>query len=461
MLVEANTSSLTNLLSSVQYAAAQSGVSVVSMSWGASEFSSETSYDSYFTTPAGHTPVAFVASAGDGGAGALWPAASPNVLAVGGTTLNTTSNGTYVSESAWSSSGGGKSLYESEPAAQDSVQSSGQRETPDVAFDANPATGFAIYDSVPGAGQAGWIQVGGTSAGAPQWAALIATADQGLALKGQPAIANAPAAIYGLSASDFHDITTGSNGNAASAGYDLVTGRGTPIANALVSALVGPGVAQAAGATSGVTHSTFLAYRMLASSSSSVLTLGDSGLSAVGDDVASLAMTLASSGVPGGLGVNAAAANVGALSPGSLAGGGSSGSRNAAPLQPVSLFSSPTMDLPSDGIETRPSGVGQNLTGNMASSMLGAGGGQTLVGENLGGASGSLGRLSSGKAGPNSGVARSGSSRAAASPSSAGASSATSGCRWSTPVLARVTGSATRPAEFCQGAKKVRPPTWP
>ena len=65
-----------------------SGVVAVSMSWGGGEFSGETSYDSYFTTPSGHGGVTFVASSGDSGSPVGYPAISPNVLSVGGTTLN-------------------------------------------------------------------------------------------------------------------------------------------------------------------------------------------------------------------------------------------------------------------------------------------------------------------------------------------------------------------------------------
>ena len=86
------------------------------MSWGSSEFARETSYDSVFTTPAGHTTSTYVAASGDSGAmdRETYPAVSPNVLAVGGTTLTLTASGTYGSESGWSGSTGGFSLYESE-----------------------------------------------------------------------------------------------------------------------------------------------------------------------------------------------------------------------------------------------------------------------------------------------------------------------------------------------------------
>jgi hypothetical protein len=239
VLVEANNSSLGSLLSAVNYARNLANVSVVSMSWGSSEFASETAYDSYFTAPAGHIGITFVASSGDAGAGTTWPSVSPNVLAVGGTTLSTNASGTYSGETAWSGSGGGVSTFETEPSSQSSVQSTGKRTTPDVAFDADPNSGFAVYDSVAYAGQSGWFEVGGTSAGAPQWSALVAIADQGRAISGLGSLSNAQSTLYSLPAGDFHDITSGSNGFAATTGYDLVTGRGSPVVTSIVQALSG------------------------------------------------------------------------------------------------------------------------------------------------------------------------------------------------------------------------------
>jgi hypothetical protein len=241
LLVEANSSSLSDLLTAVNYARYQPSVSVVSMSWGAGEFAAETQYDSLFTTPTGHKGVTFVASSGDSGAGTSWPSVSPNVLSVGGTTLTLGAGNTYGGEQAWSGSGGGWSSYEHEPNWQTGVQSSGKRTNPDVAYDGNPSTGFYVYDTMPYYGGAGWWSVGGTSAGAPQWAALIAIADQGRALNGVSSLANGQAALYQLSAADFHDITSGSNGYAATAGYDEVTGRGSPLANYVIHDLLSAG----------------------------------------------------------------------------------------------------------------------------------------------------------------------------------------------------------------------------
>jgi hypothetical protein len=247
LLVEAKSAGITDLLSAVDYARKAAGVSVVSMSWGGSEFFGQTAYDSHFTTPAGHAGVTFVSASGDDGlaAGASWPASSPNVLSVGGTTLSLQdSSGTYGGETAWSLSGGGLSRFEAEPGYQANVQSTFRRTTPDVAYDANTNTGFAVYSSVPDGGTTGWSVVGGTSAGTSQWAALVAIADQGRVASGGAALDGAigtlpllyqAAGTSGGYAASFHDVV----GGGASSGYDVVTGLGTPKAAQLVQALQG------------------------------------------------------------------------------------------------------------------------------------------------------------------------------------------------------------------------------
>ena len=250
LLVQDASNSYYDMMAAVDYARKQPGVSVVSMSWGSTEFPAETQFDSYFTTPAGKAGVSFVAAAGDVGAVPNYPAVSPNVLAVGGTTLMTVSGtGTWSSETTWSSSGGGISAFEPKPSYQASVtQSATHRTTPDVAFVANPSTGVAVYFT-GSAGTGSWYTFGGTSIGAPQWAALIAIVDQGRALQGLDPLdgrSQLLPAIYNLPASDFHDITTGSAGSGsnilyAGPGYDLVTGRGTPIADLVIRDLVSAG----------------------------------------------------------------------------------------------------------------------------------------------------------------------------------------------------------------------------
>lgn len=241
ILVEAKAAN-NNLYTALQWAEDQSAVSVISMSWGGSEASGETSDDSYFQTPSGHHGITFIASTGDNAAPGEYPAFSPNVVAVGGTSLYLNSNGTYSSETGWSDSGGGKSTVEPEPTYQESVQSSGAREIPDIAFDADPGTGVAVCDAYNYGSTTPWAQFGGTSVGAPCWAGLIAIADQGRAVNGFTTLDGATQTLpllYSAPASDIHDITTGNNGFAAGPGYDMVTGLGTPIANLLLPALAG------------------------------------------------------------------------------------------------------------------------------------------------------------------------------------------------------------------------------
>ena len=235
VLVEAASDNSVALGQAAYQAAQTPGVSVVSMSWGGPDSTYDSYSDSNFVTPAGHTPVAFVASSGDKGV-VSYPAASPNVLGVGGTELGagTTTPG-YGLEIAWSLSGGGESQNEPAPAFQTALTGSTHRATPDVSFDADPWTGAEVYCTAEG----GLVGGAGTSLGAPCWAGLIADVDQARALAGQPALANVVKDIYGLPVADFHDIVNGSNvGHVATTGYDEVTGRGTPIANLILSGLI-------------------------------------------------------------------------------------------------------------------------------------------------------------------------------------------------------------------------------
>ncbi|MGD0137608.1 MAG: hypothetical protein ABSD28_01940 [Tepidisphaeraceae bacterium] len=252
ILFEANSSDFSDLLTAVTTAADYSGVSVVSMSWGGPEFGGEQFFDSYFTTPSGHQGVTFLAGAGDSGAPGDYPAYSPNVVAVGGTTLTINSDGSYGGETGWSlgsdswspssAGGGGISADESQPAYQNGNVngiSSSYRTIPDVAMDADPNSGvFAVDTYYTGPGYA--LEVGGTSLACPMWAGLISIADQGRALYGMGSL-DGPSQtlplLYNLPAADFHDITSGYNGFNAGPGYDLVTGIGSPVANLLVTAL--------------------------------------------------------------------------------------------------------------------------------------------------------------------------------------------------------------------------------
>ena len=211
LLVEATTQSGTNLLKAVDYAASVKDASAISMSWGGGEFPEEVSLDSHFKSISN---APFFASSGDAGHGASWPASSPNVIGVGGTSISMW-GGAFKSEAAWSGSGGGVSAYEKEPGFQLGVsipKAGGMRAIPDVAYDADPATGFPIY--VKGS----WHTVGGTSAGAPQWAAI---ASLGSSVTTTQLYADKST---GENAKYFRDITSGNNGTC---GYFCTQGRTT------------------------------------------------------------------------------------------------------------------------------------------------------------------------------------------------------------------------------------------
>jgi subtilase family serine protease len=235
-LVEATSASTSALYSAVDWAT-NNGAHIVSMSWGANDSSGESSLDSHFN----HSGVTYLASSGDTGAQVIYPSASPYVLSVGGTSLTLNSNNSYASESAWSSGGGGVSGFEAEPTYQKNygINQSG-RATPDVAFDADPNTGVYVYDSY--IFPPGWYEVGGTSLGAPAWAGLIALADQSrsppLTTSNLTSRTEYNAATGSAYSSNYHDITTGSNGQPAGPGYDLATGVGSPQANNLIPWLI-------------------------------------------------------------------------------------------------------------------------------------------------------------------------------------------------------------------------------
>ncbi|HET6963741.1 MAG TPA: S53 family peptidase [Acidimicrobiales bacterium] len=216
LLVEASTSSFSNLLAAEDYASTHA--QYVTNSWGASEFSGESTYDSHFAT----SGVSYFVSSGDTGGVVEYPAASPNVVAVGGTSLATST------ESAWSSGGGGCSAYERANSAQVTAPgvSCGSRATPDVASDADPNSGVSVYDTTSYSGQSGWFQVGGTSAASPVWAARAA--DRGVQVNAAYVYAgyNGTTFPYGTDIS-YRDVTSGNNGYAAGTGYDLATGLGS------------------------------------------------------------------------------------------------------------------------------------------------------------------------------------------------------------------------------------------
>jgi subtilase family serine protease len=262
LLVEAKSDCLAHLMDAVD-AAMRHRPSAVSMSWGVKEFLnsksspdcpgglSESDYDLHFLG----ANVTFTAASGDSGQGVAYPAASPYVMGVGGSTLHVNANGNYQNETAWSGSGGGTSLYEfPEPRYQTDYQIQtnppNHRATPDVAYVGDPNTGVAVYDSIPLGKFSGWSEVGGTSVGAPQWAALIAIVNSMRAYLHSPPLTGSDGVLYeAATTQSYHDLTQGRDGTPgqnptcatickAQDGYDFVTGLGTPQANNLIPALV-------------------------------------------------------------------------------------------------------------------------------------------------------------------------------------------------------------------------------
>ena len=222
LLVEANSPTYANLAAAENESVAL-GANVISNSYGGSEFSGETSYDSAFN----HPGVAIVASAGDSGYGVEYPAASRYVTAVGGTSLYLNSNNTYNSEVAWSGTGSGCSAFEAKQPWQTDAGCA-RRTVADVSADADPNTGAAVYDSVRYYGQHGWWQVGGTSLAAPLIAATYALSGNTSGVASQSPYATG-------SSANLHDVTSGNNGSCggsylctAQAGFDGPTGLGTP-----------------------------------------------------------------------------------------------------------------------------------------------------------------------------------------------------------------------------------------
>ena len=172
ILVEASSASNADLGTAVN-SAVSLGADFVSNSYGGSESSSDNGYDtSYYK----HAGVAVTASAGDDGYGVSYPAASPWVTAVGGTSLSTASNSRGYSETVWGSSSGGEGTGSG--CSADSAKPTWQTDTGcakrtdnDTAADADPNTGLAVYDSYS---EGGWLEVGGTSASSPFIAGVYA-----------------------------------------------------------------------------------------------------------------------------------------------------------------------------------------------------------------------------------------------------------------------------------------------
>ena len=247
VLIESADASLAGLSNAVAVAN-RFGAGAVSMSFGAGEGSWVTGSDGSFRGAG----MSYLAATGDSGAAVAWPAASPFVMAVGGTTLQAT--GSTRSEVVWPGTGGGISAYVPLPSWQAALSLVGQspvkhRAVADLAFNADPSTGQYVAFTAQGAKAPAWYVFGGTSLSTPQWAGLVAVADAQRALKSLPALGDFHATLYSRFAPGssgyvlgFNDIGSGSNGTCAgcraAAGYDTPTGLGSPKADGLLSQLV-------------------------------------------------------------------------------------------------------------------------------------------------------------------------------------------------------------------------------
>jgi hypothetical protein len=223
VLVEAQDDQGTGLYTAENTAASMAGY--ISNSWGGTDDSSDSTFDPNFN----HPGTVITASAGDSGFGAIYPATSRFVVSVGGTTLNTASNSRGWTESVWGSSSGGSgtgsgcSSWESKPTWQTDTGCS-RRTDNDIAADADPSTGVAVYDTSNGDG--GWNEVGGTSASSPMIAAMYALAGNA---------GSTPAQDIYQHTGNLFDVTSGADGSCspsylctAGTGYDGPTGWGTP-----------------------------------------------------------------------------------------------------------------------------------------------------------------------------------------------------------------------------------------
>jgi len=256
VLVAAKSKEDTDLMAAAQYAVDNNLGDVITQSFGEAEMCASPAVlaqQHAVYQKAADLGITVFASSGDKGAGrqscndpnslvfsVSTPASDPGVTAVGGTHLVAGSGGAYQSEWAWSGSGGGMSTLFRRPGYQAPFQEDNKaRGVPDVAYNADKATGYVVWWMGLGA------VVGGTSAGSPQWAGIIALADQAAGHR----LGAINKSLYHIGKSDayssaFNDITSGANTFAganvyeAKPGWDAVTGLGTPIVSNLIPLLI-------------------------------------------------------------------------------------------------------------------------------------------------------------------------------------------------------------------------------
>ncbi|QMU71394.1 protease pro-enzyme activation domain-containing protein [Streptacidiphilus sp. P02-A3a] len=284
-------------------------VSVISISWGSCEQDTTpsvmTAVNNTFEQAAAEG-ISIYSAAGDSGSrdctgstsgsgvkAVDFPGSSVYDTSVGGTTLSMGSGGSYSSESAWSDGGGGVSTLYTRPSWQPG--SSTYRTVPDVASNADPNSGYAIYTG------GSWEQIGGTSAAAPLWSGFTALYNEKAAAASKANLGFADPAIYQVGegsgyGSALHDVTTGANQDySAGPGYDEVTGWGTPVADGLMTALLGSG---------GTTGGNTVTVTNPGSESGTVGTAASVQIAA-GDSASGQTLTYSATGLPAGLSINA------------------------------------------------------------------------------------------------------------------------------------------------------------
>jgi subtilase family serine protease len=236
-LVEAASGSFSDLFAAVAKAVSlvqAAGGGEVSMSWGGGEFSTETSYDSKLTG----ANVVFFASSGDS-EGTIYPSVSPNVVAVGGTTITRNpSTLAFEGEVTWEDTGGGYSVYETRPTFQSSISSTvgSHRGVPDVAAVGNPRTGVWVYNSYDNTYQGtldAWNIIGGTSVASPLWAGI---ANHAAHFSASTAAEETLIYANAKTAPDFRGVTYGTcgyyEGWSAVSGWNPCSGNGAPLGSA-------------------------------------------------------------------------------------------------------------------------------------------------------------------------------------------------------------------------------------
>lgn len=230
VLVQAASNSFVDLFQAVDVARNLPGVRQVSMSWGGPEFSQQTIFEPIFNKPG----VLFFAAAGDTGGQTSYPSTSPLVVACGGTRINRTARGHFISETGWAGGGGGQSVFFGIPSYQAGrpevvAKTGAARGTPDISFNADPATGVAVFDSTPSNGQSGWLTVGGTSLSSPALAGIVNLAHH-WTNRNQTTTTDELALIYRNLGNRFafRDILVGTAGSfSCTPSWDFVTGVGS------------------------------------------------------------------------------------------------------------------------------------------------------------------------------------------------------------------------------------------